>query len=73
MKTTQEQIDLVRAIMKNMEEHILSKASHFPPSWDGFELREYIADKFDSERVMDRKRHRRRMLDYKNDVMTRPL
>jgi hypothetical protein len=68
--TKHEQTKLLEAIIDNMKASLMAKVENFPENWDGFEMRQYLADQFAQEaRPMDRAR----MRNYRNDVMTRPL
>lgn len=44
--TIKEQKRFIRELIRNVEKDILDKVYDFPSSWDGHELRQYIADQF---------------------------
>ena len=59
---------------KYIEEHcntlrdaILERVEAMPDTWDGLELREYIADFFDKERFMQESAARKK--EYKNRIV----
>lgn len=56
--------DLFRAV----ETSIQSNIDKMPDNWDGHELREYIADRFDAERSTLMQKSGRRMSDYRNFI-----
>lgn len=67
----------IRSLCESIHAELQSKVALMPEEWDGLELRELIADKFDRERHMSmpgrRKDYRRRLHDFTNEVITRNL
>jgi len=50
---------------------ILERVKDMPESWDGMELRQYIAEEFARQTYLDKgKENKRRYRDYKNDTGT---
>lgn len=47
--TQTEQEEFIRAFINSVTEAILANAHRFPTSWDGFELRWYVCEKFIAE------------------------
>ena len=63
-----EQIKLVKDLTKSVAEGVVEaiRAGKIPEDWDGIELRQLLADKFEFERIeMGRKRKK----DYRNTVL----
>ena len=73
--TRDDQAAFIKSLCDSVRDHALGKLSAMPEGWDGMELREYLADQFDRERHMSRRKadYRRRLRDYRSDVATRPL
>lgn len=61
----------IRDLCASVQASVLAQVANMPDDWDGFELRQYLADKFeDAAHVrMDAKRKR----EYKNTVAVRNL
>lgn len=60
--------DLTASVLKTVEGHI--RSGRIPETWDGHELRAYLAEKFEESKAsMDG----RRLKDYKNDVIVNNL
>lgn len=68
--TTTEKRRFIRQLTKSIAKEAIEAARRMPQSWDGHELREYLADKFDASRsrLMDAKRSPRRRA-YVNDCL----
>ena len=70
----QEQAELIKELIANVQQDILGESSKYPESWDGVELRWRIADVSSQVVFGDMgKRKGKRYLDYKNLVYTTPL
>lgn len=67
--TKKEKIRFVRELVGDIRSMILDKVAAMPDDWDGFELRQYIADKFVSQSVGGMKMSGTRAKQYKNDVI----
>jgi hypothetical protein len=67
--TTTEKRKFIRKLTKEIAKYAIEKAPKMPRSWDGHELREYLADKFVASRsnLMTATRSRRRY-DYTHDL-----
>lgn len=69
----------VRALIRGTQKAILAKVSQMPPEWDGHELRAYIADQFEANKVTVGRRdaygraYRQRTAEYRNECITRNL
>lgn len=61
----------VRQLVASVERDVLEAIDKMPDDWDGFELRQYLADKFADAAYtrMDRKR----AASFKNEVIVRNL
>lgn len=70
MLTREEQIGLVQDLMSSITSGVIAKINEgkIPESWDGHELRYYLADIFDSERTSLMKHNRKRRKNYHSDV-----
>jgi hypothetical protein len=65
---TSEKIIFIRELIGNVQKDILSQVGKMPDSWDGIELRRYIADKFEEaniKRTMTPQRKR----EYNNTII----
>lgn len=68
----QEQIEFIDQLIGNVQNEIKDKViQHAPESWDGIELRQFIADNF-SDCVMKRTMNRKRRIAYNNQVCRMP-
>ena len=56
----------IRELVNNVRNDILSKADQIPETWDGIELRVYIADKFAN--ICIGKMDRKRANEYRNTI-----
>lgn len=77
IKTVAGKRKLIRDFMRRVEKDLLDKVPDMPEEWDGFELRWFIADKFEWEqhhRTPDAGGHwRRRVRAYENEKLVRNL
>jgi hypothetical protein len=75
--TLREKKRFIRSLMESVFKEMREKVAAMPEEWDGLELRELIADKFDRERHMSmphrRREYRRRLNDYQNETAVRNL
>lgn len=61
-----------------LRDYAIERVEAMPDSWDGLELREYLADLFDKERFMQENRarkteYRTRIRDYMSECINRFL
>lgn len=64
----QQQVDFIEELVTNVKVDIKQRVrAEAPESWDGVELRQYIADKF-SEAVMKNAMSRSRRREYNNTI-----
>lgn len=59
----------VRELIANVRKDLLRQLPLVPDTWDGHELRQWIADRF-QESSWSLKEDRRRYRDYRNTVLT---
>jgi hypothetical protein len=69
--TRTEQRTFIRELISNVKEDLLSNVSSVPDTWDGHELRQWIADRF-AESSFSLKQNKRRYRDYRNVISTTP-
>jgi hypothetical protein len=70
--TKKEQKKFIKELINNVEKDILKKADQFPETWDGRELRIFIAEQFDNciiKRIMSKSQ----LKEYKNFVLINNL
>lgn len=67
----EDQKTLVEAILANLSNSLMEKLDNLPDNWDGFELRQWIADYYTTRFVMIMPRYKAR--GYRNDIRTRNL
>jgi len=65
---TKEKKDFIENLCISIASELTSKVEKMPENWDGFELRELLAEKFRSEAYLLQK-NKTRFKDYKNDVL----
>lgn len=64
----QEQITFINELIENVRKDIVERVQkEAPEAWDGHELRQYIADKFNEAVFV--KMNRARMKEYHNTIM----
>lgn len=69
--TRPEQRQFIGALVAAVLGDLMRDAGRVPEDWDGIELRQWIADRFqDSAYVLQRPENRRRYRDYKNVIAT---
>lgn len=52
--TKQEQTKLIESFFNSMKKDLLNKIEKLPENWDGWEIKHWIAKKFDSEDLLSR-------------------
>lgn len=52
--TKQEQTKLIESFLNSMKKDLLNKIEKLPENWDGWEIKHWIAEKFDSEDLLSR-------------------
>jgi hypothetical protein len=67
--TTQEKTAFVNELIENIRHDVLTRVPLTPDTWDGHELRELIADRFDMARSLKRCHGRPRVRAYRNAVV----
>jgi hypothetical protein len=73
--TEQQKKTFIRELLASVEREALSKIPAMPETWDGIELRWYLAEKFKQSTMStsgDRSRQQRKR-DYDNEVIVRNL
>jgi hypothetical protein len=55
--TKQEQTKLIKSFLNSMKKDILDKVEKLPENWDGWEIKHWIAEKFDSEDLLSRNKN----------------
>lgn len=63
--TTEDQIQFIEDLTSAVAGDLIAQAKLFPDSWNGFELRELLAGKFNNERC---EMGRKRKADFQNFV-----
>jgi hypothetical protein len=72
--TQREKRRFIRELIGSVKKTVIANVAKMPEEWDGIELREYLADKFAESRVlMSRPDMKRRLKDYRNEVLVRNL
>ena len=75
----QEQTAFIEIFINSMKVSILDKVEKLPDNWDGFELRHYIAQKFEAENLLSRNKkglsnvHKARRRECENDIIINNL
>lgn len=71
----EQQIELVTAICNHIRNDLIHRieTGKVPETWDGHELREWLADTFQFERTNVMRTNRKRRKDFKNDCLTRAI
>jgi hypothetical protein len=70
--TKTEKKRFIRELIRNVSAEIFAKVPEMPEQWDGFELRQFIAEKF-SDATYPRMMTGKRKADYENEVVVRNL
>lgn len=71
--TKQEKEQFVKDLMGHVQASLLRKLDKVPEEWDGMELRMWIADTFDWERTGSMVMEKKRLKNYKNEVLVNNL
>lgn len=50
----QEQTKLIESFINSMKKDLLDKVEKLPENWDGWEIKHWIAEKFDGEDLLSR-------------------
>lgn len=72
MKTKAEKRRFVRELVGSVRRDLLKQIERVPESWDGIELRQYIADTFQAHAYL-LQRDKRRYRDYQNEKLVRNI
>lgn len=67
--TRKEQERFVKELIANVQADLVSRVADVPEEWDGHELRQWIADRFQLA-SFTLKENKRRWRDYRNAVAT---
>ncbi len=81
--TAAEKRRFIRSLSKSVTKELLTKVAKMPREWDGNEIRELIADTFNSQRNLSSRvfwgdasgarANKRRLREYRNERLTRNL
>ena len=71
--TKKEQRAFVRDLIASVQRGMLEDIRRVPESWDGRELRQWIADRFEQNTMMDPVIYRQRLKEYRNTVLVKDL
>jgi hypothetical protein len=71
--TAQQKRTFIRDLLANVKRELLSKVPKMPETWDGIELRQFAADKFNDAAHGGALMTGRRKSDYHNEVIVRNL
>ena len=65
---------IIRGLIASVKKTVLENVARMPAEWDGFELRQYVADKFkESSPFSYDATLRTRAKNYRNEVLVRNL
>jgi hypothetical protein len=70
--TKAQQETFITELIRNVEKDLLARVPKLPDEWDGHELRQLIADRF-QEVSFTLKQNKSRYRAYKNEVLVRDL
>jgi hypothetical protein len=67
--------EFVVQLCNSVMQTVLDKVVYMPDAWDGMELREYVAEKFDDACYLRKQpnANRKRLHSYRNDCVVLPL
>jgi len=65
-----EKVALIRALCERLERGLLDLVPSLPKEWDGFEIRELVADSADNWFSMRRRMGVKRVREYKRFLLT---
>jgi hypothetical protein len=71
--TRQEKEQFIKDLMGDVQKSMLEKLDRVPEEWDGFELREWIANAFDWERMNRYPNINKRIKAFLHEVTVRNL
>lgn len=63
----------IQELMDSVRQEIYSKLYRTPEEWNGHELRQLVADKFNDATTLDKDERDKRYKDYLNTVITQNL
>lgn len=69
----QEKIEFITNILEGLKQEAIQKVDRMPEEWDGFELRQYLADKAADFVWPSMKEERGRKRKYKNTCLVKNL
>ena len=69
--TKKEQRQFIINICDNLKTNMLEKTESIPENWDGYELRQYLADK--ASEFLYLKMDKQRKKNYENDILINNL
>lgn len=73
MLTTKDKKTFIRNLCNSVRDELVGKVKDMPEEWDGFELRQLLADKFERETRDFLSNNRKRLRAYRNEVIARNL
>ncbi len=65
----EEKRDFIKGLIEAVETEIMNKTGKMPETWDGYELRWYIKDKFSEVVWGDMRKSTKRKRDYNNTIL----
>ena len=71
--TKKEQRTFVRVLMATVQKGMLEDIRRVPESWDGHELRQWMAERFERNTVMEGALYRGRLREYQKTILTKDL
>ena len=71
--TKKEKRTFIHNFMASVEGFLIGKLDKVPDTWDGRELREWIAGQFEYERTLNKREDRRRIRNCRNEIICRGL
>lgn len=69
----QEKEQFIKDLMGHVQKSMLNKLDKVPEDWDGIELRQWIADTFDWERTGSFVIDKKRLKNYRNEIIVKNL
>jgi len=71
MTTTQKR-EFIEELIQRVQRDLLERAPKLPEEWDGHELRQWVAERFDAQRGHGAMKGQRQR-NYTNEILTRAL
>jgi len=68
-----DKVRFIKDLCNSVKNELISKIDKIPENWDGYELRELIAQKFRSESYLMNDKRSKRYRDFENDVIVQNL